>query len=189
MVWKGTIPTQTSSPSAPCGHTQNKIGTLQMTLTEFSYCKILGMTPFERKRMKTHLSSALCLKQQNFLSVPMQRVERRWENIQLGYRRQLERAWEQLGKLVRGQICQRKHWKGPGEWWRVLHIHSKAKQEVSNLWALRFCQVFVFPHPASALGVHYFKIHGAIKAKWNYTALSVKRNSYFTRQCHIILDP
>ncbi|CAN0036459.1 unnamed protein product [Bubo scandiacus] len=38
------------SPSAPFGHIQNKFGTPQMTLTEFSYCKIVGMTLFERKK-------------------------------------------------------------------------------------------------------------------------------------------
>lgn len=34
----------------PCGYTQNKLLLPQIKLTEFSYGKIMGMTPFERKK-------------------------------------------------------------------------------------------------------------------------------------------
>lgn len=107
-------------------------------------------------------------------------------------RRLLERAWELLGKLVKGQICQRKHWKGLGECWRVLYIRSKAKAEgfqaVSTEFLPAFCVSSDDSSPSFVLCFHYFRRHGAIKTKWNYAELSVKRNDYFTRQCHVIFD-
>lgn len=44
---------------APHGPIHNKLGTPQMALTEFSYCKILGMNPFEKKDESTFIFSII----------------------------------------------------------------------------------------------------------------------------------
>lgn len=147
------------------------------------------MTPFERKKDESTFIFSIIPEAAELHTCANGKgiKEPREHPTGLGdYQKGLGSSWENWSgaKYVRENIG-----RGQGSAGEFSTFSPNPNQDVSNLRALSFRQLFVFPHPASALGVHYFKSHGAIKFKWNYTALSVKRNSYFTRQCHTILDP